>query len=54
MDIRVRIGYAKDFKNEDEDTHELQFTDMETAMSIVEMAVGQGYVVKAGVGSLDE
>ena len=54
MDIRVRIGHAKDFKNEEESTFELQFTDMDRAMLIVETAIGQGYVVKAGVGNLDE
>ncbi len=54
MDVRVRVGHGKDFHDNEDRLVEIFFNDIDETMKFAEMAVGQGYVVKVGVGCLDE
>lgn len=54
MDVRVRIGHGKDFHDNEDKLVEFRFESYDDAMETVDFAVTQGYVVKIGVGDLDE
>lgn len=54
MIFNVRIGHPSDYNGDESKMVTLDFgDDTETAFKVIEVAVTQGYVVKAGMRHID-